>query len=362
MWIFLSTVLVAVFALPAAFPADAYTGDCSDISLKNLRGAVFTDKILGKKEKAEPGVVSQSYVAENLGYMKQHGLMLVRVPFYWEAYVNSPSAFMQELELIAKTAKANGMCIVFANFHYYTTSYWGLKVEGKSGGRGFPSFVVNDFPKKTDYISTAGPFWNAFLSNNIWINGKKVWDVQFEFFAKVINKVKSYDSVVGFEILNEPHLFKKEQYDKLGNYHTYLAKKMRAITDKKIFFDRETTRGIPREPSLEYKIFPRGVSGLVYTVQLYAVPTTGSSGMKQINLFKELSQKYGTQVFICEWAADNQSEAATFLKAFKNNGFGWSYYAWRKSTGGLGGTLYDSDSTSPTQDLKDLKAAMANVY
>jgi hypothetical protein len=342
--------------------ASAFTGNCRDVPVKDFRGAVFTDKILGKKERSTPGSVSVSYVTENLGYMKMHGINTVRVPYYWEAYVNNPSAFMAELDLIAKDAQSKGMCVVFANFHYYTSSHWQLKVEGKSGGRGFPSFVVDDFPKKSDYIATAGPFWSAFLSNSITINGKKVWDVQFEFMSKVINKVKGYKSVAGFEILNEPHLFNKGQYDKLGDYHTYMAKKMRSITDKKIFFDRETTRGFARDAGLEFKIVPTGVSKIVYTPQLYSVPKPGSTGMKQVNNFENLADKYNMEVMICEWAADSKSEAETFLKAFKANGFGWTYYAWRTSSGGLGGTLNDSDSKPPTTDLLNLKAAMNTVY
>ncbi len=359
----MSIVLAASIVSISSSSAAGFTGDCSDIAVKNFKGAVFTDKILGKKEKSTPGTVSASYVTEQLGYLKTHGFDTIRVPFYWEAYVNSPSAFMAELDLVAKTANSKGMCVIFANFHYYTSSYWNLEVEGKSGGRGFPSFVVNDFPKRNnDYIDTAGPFWNAFLSNTITIDGKKVWDASFEFMSKVINKVKGYNSVAGFEILNEPHLFKKDQYDKLGNYHTFMAKKMRSITDKKIFFDRETTRGFARDASLEYKIVPDGVSKLVYTVQLYATPSSGSHGAKQIERFVKISQDFNTEVLICEWAADTQSEATTFLKAFKSKNFGWTYYAWRQSTGGLGGTLYDSDTTSPTADLKDLKAAMEIVY
>ncbi|MGI0024519.1 MAG: glycoside hydrolase family 5 protein, partial [Nitrososphaera sp.] len=339
------SVMLAASVISAAsppLPVDAFTGNCANIAVKNFWGAALEDSILSRREKAAPASqVLTNYVTESISYMKLHGINTVRVPYYWEAYVNNPTVFMAELDLIAKTAQANGLCVVFANFHYYTTSYWGL-----NGGRGFPSFVVGDFPKKDNYIQTAGPFWNAFLSNNFYVNGKKVWDAQFEFLSKVINKVKGYNSVAGFEILNEPHLFNKAMYDKLGNYHTYMAKKMRAITDKKIFFDRETAWGFSRDSTLEYKIVPQGVSKLVYAAQLYAVPTTGSLGMKQLNNFKTWSQQWGTEVLVCEWAADDKSEATTFAKAFKDKGFGWSYHSWKKKATGLGGALYDSDTTS----------------
>jgi hypothetical protein len=296
-------------------------------------------------------------------YIKSNGFNTIRVPFYWEAYVNNPTVFMAEMDLVAKTAQANDICVVFANFHYYTSSYWGLQVEGKSGGRGFPSFVVNDFPKRTDYIQTAGPFWNAFLSNNIVINGRNVWDVQADFIKSAINKVDHYESVAGYEILNEPHLFDESHYDKLGNYHTYMAKEMREVSDKKIFFDRETTRGTPRESSLEYKIVPRGVTGIVYGVQLYSVPTSGSFAMKQINNFKEWSQDWGVEIFIGEMAADSQSEIDTYLSVLKSNGFGWTWYAWKRSgSSGIGETIYESSTVAPNTILKMLEASVAKIY
>jgi hypothetical protein len=179
----------------------------------------------------------------------------------------------------------------------------------------------------------------------------------------VINKVDGYSSVAGYEILNEPHLFKKEQYDKLGDYNTFMAKKIRSISDKKIFFDRETTRGFQREPSLETHIFPTGVSGVVYAPHLYSVPKPGSQGEKQIKNIKSWATQKNTEVLICEWGAETQSDAVTFMKAFKAYGFGWTAHSWKKSgSGGLGSTLYDSDTTSPTGALKVLMAALDVVY
>ena len=357
--ILLSGVLVAS-TIPSSYAAT----DCSDIPVKNFRGAVFMDKTLSRNEGSGDAGVLTSYVTESMKYIRLSGFNAVRVPFYWEAYVNDPSSFMAELELIAKKARDNNICVVFDNHHFYTSSHWNLEVKNKSDGRGFPSFVVERFPERNnDYIDTAGPFWNAFLSNSYSIDGTKVWNVQWSFFSKVIKKVDDYGSVAGYEILNEPHLFKKEHYDKLGDYNTFMAKKIRSISDKKIFFDRETTRGFQREPSMELRIFPDGVSGLVYSPHLYSVPTSGSQGMKQINNFEKWADARNTEVLIGEWGADTKSEMVTFLKAFKSNGFGWTAHSWKKSgSSGLGVSLYDSGSTWPTTDLKNLKAAMTTVY
>jgi hypothetical protein len=354
----LSAILFSSVVAASSQPADAFTGNCANIAVKNFKGVVFIDATLMKNQASDPAT-PPGYVAESMKYIKSNGLNAIRVPYYWEAYVFNPTAFMNEIVLIAKAAQQRGICVIFSNFHYYTSSYWHFKPRHL----GFPSFVVDDFPKKATYIETARPFWNAFLSNNIEINGRKVWTVQFEFIAKVINKVKGYNSVAGFEILNEPHLFSKEMYDKLGNYHTFMAKKIRSITDKKIVFSRETTWGFTREPTLEHKIVPDGVSRLVYGPSLYAVPYPSSQGMQQINNFKTWSQKWGTEVLVKEWSADTYKEAVAYLRAFKANGFGWTYQSWHNGhSGGLGESLYQSDTAPRTEGLRILVSAMRDVY
>jgi hypothetical protein len=329
-----------------------------------LRGAVFMDPILGTRENGGTVRMPLNYVKDSMKYMQLNGMNLARVPFYWESYVHDPVAFMNELELIAQAADANNMCVIFDNHHWYTTSYWNLEILGNSDGRGFPSFVVKDFANKNnDYEDTAGPFWAAFLANKISVNGKGVWEVQAEFFTKVIQRVDNYKSVTGYEIINEPHLFDPSHYEKLGDYHTYMAKKIRAATDKKIVFDRETARGFTREPHSEYKIVPTGVSGVVYGPHLYAIPSAGSQGEKQLDNFAQWSRDWNMEILVGEWSADTTADTDTYLKAFEARGFGWTYYAWKptQSRGG-GSSLYDSPTADPTEALRQLVSSISRVY
>jgi aryl-phospho-beta-D-glucosidase BglC (GH1 family) len=322
------------------------------------------DPVLSKREGGGMFSVPSNYVSESMRHMNMHGMNVVRVPFYWESYHNNADAFLNQLELVARAAQANDICVIFDNHHWYTSSYWNIEIEGNSDGRGFPSVVVKSFPLRNgDYEDTAGPFWKAFLSNSFSVGGKKIWDYQADFFAKVINRVDRFDSVIGYEILNEPHLFSKDQYDDLGDYHTYMAKKIRTLTDKMIVFDRETARGFVRDPDLEHKIVPAGVSNIVYGPHLYAVPLPGSNAEKQIANFKEWSRDWGVKILVGEFSADTQSETDLFLREFKENGFGWSYYAWKPTTArGGGNTLYDTGSTSPTAALKQLIEAINKIY
>ncbi|MCI0563705.1 MAG: cellulase family glycosylhydrolase [Nitrososphaera sp.] len=348
-------------------PIPEPTAECSDVPMSQLRGTVFIDPILSRFENDGGPSAPADYVQDSMRYIKLHGMNLVRVPFYWEAYVSWPAGFMNELELIAQAADANDICVVFDNHHWYTSSYFADVDIGKTGTpKGFPSFVMQGYPTSGDYESVAGMFWGDFLTNNIEIEGQQVWDVQADFFAKIIEKVDGYDSVAGYEILNEPHLFDVSQYDSLGEYHTYMADKIRSMSEKKIIFNRETARGFQRDPGMEERIVPQGVSGLVYGPHLYSVPTVGSQGENQIDKFKQWSAEWGVEIMIGEWSAETQEEVDSFVFAFRDAGFAWTYYKWSaaKTSGGdhLGNVLYDSDSSPPTLYLEYLTNSLDAAY
>ena len=340
--------------------------DCSNIPMRDLRGVVFVDNVLSIREKGGTFHPPGDYVSESMRHIKMHQMNLVRVPIYWESYANNSAAFLQELEVVAHSAAENDICVIYDNHHWYTTSYWDIKKLGDAEGRGFPSFVVENFPLTQgvdEYTSTAEPFWTAFLKNDITVDGKQIWDLQLEFLGKVIGRVDRFDNVIGYEILNEPHLFNASQYDDLGRYHTYMAKGIREISDKKIFFDRETTKGFQRLSSLESKIVPQNVSDVVYTPHLYAPPYPGSQAEDQIKKFKTWSEQWGLEVLVGEWSAASQDESDAYLKSFRDNGFGWTYYSWRPiESRGLGVSLYDTTWTPATDGLVQLTESIKKTF
>jgi cellulase (glycosyl hydrolase family 5)/concanavalin A-like lectin/glucanase superfamily protein len=350
---------------PDPDPVPVQTGTCSAMPMKDLRGVVFLDPKLARTEGDDGNSSPTNYVEDSMKYINLHGFNLVRVPYYWEGYQSWPSAFMAELDLVAQAAQKNDICVIFDNHHWYTSSYAkNLDLGKKTNPKGFPTIVMSGYPATGDYESAMGQFWTDFLANNISINGKKIWDVQAEFMAKVINKVDKYDSVTGYEILNEPHLFDVTQYDDLGNYHTYMAKKIRALSDKKIFFDRETTRGFQRQPTLEYKIVPEGVAGVVYGPHLYSVPTPGTQGEIQVDKIAKWSEEWGVEILLGEFAGETQADIDSFITTFKAVDFGWTYYKWAPDANAdnLGNILYDSDKTETTIYLTYLTNSMNEVY
>lgn len=342
------------------------TKECSTLPMEELRGVVFMDSVLSNREKGGTFLAPNNYVEESMRHISMRGMNLVRVPFYWEAYVNNSAAFVEELKVVARSAAENDICVIFDNHHWYTSSHWGIGTIGDASGRGFPSFVVRDFPvlaSESTYQSTAAPFWAAFLRNEIIIDGKSVWDLQMEFLAVVISEVDQFDNVVGYEILNEPHLFDASQYEDLGNYHTYIAREIRELTDKRIFFNREVTVGFQRLPALEYKIVPQYVSGVVYAPHIYSELNGESRAEEQLAKFKEWSEDWGVQVLIGEWSASSQDETDMYVNAFKENEFGWTYYSWTPiQSRGKGVSLYDAELAPSTEGLKQLSASIERVH
>lgn len=336
---------------------------CSERPVKDFIGVAFIDDLLARREVTGGTTTTDEYVTESMRHIKSNGFTGIRVPYYWEAFVYNSTEFMDRIEFIAQTAQDRGICVFYDNHHFYTTSIWNL-IDGKTPGRGFPSFVVKDFANvNNDYIQTAGPFWDAYLTNSILIDGVPVWDVQADFFRTIINRVDNYESVAGYEILNEPHFFDSTFYDKLGAYHTFMAGEIRKSTDKKIFFDRENTWGFPRDPNLEPKTGPTGVTGIVYAPHLYAIPYPGSQAETQIQNFVAWSQQWGSEILIGEMAPDTQADADQFLTVLKDNEIGWTVWSWKTAVStGLGRTYYESDTVEATDVLKMLVAAMANVY
>lgn len=359
---YLQEELTSQFALDLDFG----TRDCSNIPVSEFRGVVFIDHILSGKESGVSFVPSSNYVSDSMRQIRMHDMNFVRVPMNWESYANNSAVFLAEVELVARAAADNDLCVIFDNHHWYTSSYWGIQVIGDAEGRGFPSYVVKDFPLMVaddEYVATAAPFWSAFLKNEIIVDGRPVWDLQLDYLEEVIQRVDRFDNVVGYEIMNEPHLFNASQYEDLGRYHTYMAREIRQVTDKRIFFDRETAWGFQRNPSLEYQILPQNVSGVVYTPHLYSVPYEGSQAEGQIKNFKRWSEEWGMEVLVGEWSARSQLDTDVFLSSFKENEFGWTYYSWRPTESrGRGVSLYDANWIPATEGLQQLTAAMEKLY
>jgi hypothetical protein len=128
-----------------------------------------------------------------------------------------------------------------------------------------------------------------------------------DYMIDLIKAVDSYDSVIGYELLNEPHIWagptsatRDEDYISLGEFHTYMVNRFRATnpqtgqpyTTKVIVFTRETAHpggGGPgaygRDPNLEINVIPRDpLKNMWYWPHLYAMPGTGGANSQLSSL------------------------------------------------------------------------------
>ncbi|MCS6767398.1 MAG: cellulase family glycosylhydrolase [Candidatus Nitrosocaldus sp.] len=337
---------------------------CSALSFFEFTGVVFIDPILSSAENENRVSKETKAIVRSIEYLSAAGFTGIRVPFYWEAYVARPSEFTERLKLIAETAEENGLCIVWDNHHYYTTSAWELTKNGKPiKGRGFPSFLVNNYEVSGEYNLVAEPFWRDFLKNNITVNGKKVWDLQLEFLTNVVNIVEEYKSSKGLEILNEPHLWRREQYNDLANYYKHMATELRKITDMTLIIKRETMRSSEgRDPAQLYKLIPTTVSNVAFSPHLYSLPCDGCKGERQLNIFKQLANDLNIQIYIGEFAAKQQEHADIFLSKFKSYKFGWTEYRWSKYPPSEQGAHLYIINGEPTPHLMYLLRAYEKYY
>lgn len=252
------------------------------IPFNKLHGVNYIDPVLTRKEKSPILPIQKGEIEKLVPIAKQAGFNVFRIPVNWEAYVGNEDNFLGQLVAIVEEANSHDI-FVWIDFHQYdTTSNWNSKV---SKGRGFPEFVVSCYDPKGNYERDpeVRAFWDDYYLNEVRDPNDSckrtldVWDLQADFMKAMIEEVDHYPNVIGYEILNEPHVWADEHYDELGQLHTEIAKKIRKDTDKLIMFTRETTHGFesdgsryPRKIGLEYKILPKDpAKNVMYVPHLY---------------------------------------------------------------------------------------------
>ena len=194
-----------------------------------------TPSSLPQQQQQQP---PDDYVEDSFRIFEQSGIKCIRVPLYWESYERNPECFNQELVSISSLADKYGISCIYDNHQWKCSSYFGV-------GIGFPnSLLTSSFGEYLPAIDYAGcpskqilKTWNEWWDRKLKTNeGKDCWDAQLEFLEEMINTIKDKNSTLGFEILNEPMIFRQADFRKVGIYHDYFVKHISEITDKTLFF------------------------------------------------------------------------------------------------------------------------------
>ncbi len=293
---------------------------------------------------------------------KKSDFNLFRIPVKWEAYVGNEDNFLAELDYIVKTANENKILVWIDFHHFHATSHWGKKV---AKGEGFPKFVVSCYKptKQYDRDPEVRAFWNDYYLNKVRDSSNKckgtidVWSLHADFMKDMIKEVDHYPNVIGYELLNEPHVWKDADYENLGIMHTEIAKKLREVTEKTIIFTRESPRGLQddedeytRKPDLQYKILPKVDGKIMYAPHVYGLDNIE----KHVDNWKEDQKKwksmgYDVEIGVGEWAtqppqlkkgkAVTQENIDDFVKVWSREGYMHTYWAFGCFSCGEGNVL-----------------------
>jgi Cellulase (glycosyl hydrolase family 5) len=160
-----------------------------------------------------------------------------------------------------KTADRYGIRVIYNN-HQYQTSSW---LDPKNG-TGFPASLFHDIDGPLYERGSGGKthhesskiWWTNWWNRSIKDPGGADGSVRMaEFLKKIVNAVNEHTSTIGYEILNEPQIHNDRQWNKVGEFNTYMVKELRNITQKIIVFSQQ----IPGSKSAEtINITPKNIA------------------------------------------------------------------------------------------------------
>ncbi|MGI0012419.1 MAG: cellulase family glycosylhydrolase [Nitrososphaera sp.] len=350
----------------------------SVIPFGELHGVNYIDRILVRNEGANATPVRPGQVDKLVEKAKESGFNVFRVPVAWESYVDNKATFLKELDYLVSTANKHEIYVWIVFFQYDASSHWPWKVS--PFGVGFPKYVVSCYQPIKDYEMDLEirEFWDDYYSNKVRDSSNSckrtldVWTLQAGFMEDIINVVDKYPNLIGYELINEPHVWKDSHYDRLGDLHTWFAKELRKSTDKVLIFTRETTHGLKsdgtvylRKPDLQYKILPKDpAKNVMFSPHLYDL----NEIEKHVSQWKELKKKwasmgYDVKISVGEWAAKppqltkgkavTQQNIDRFVSVWEREGWMHTYWAYGGFADGEGRVLveYSGDLTSAGEYL-----------
>ncbi|HEY5631490.1 MAG TPA: cellulase family glycosylhydrolase [Nitrososphaeraceae archaeon] len=278
-----------------------------------------------------------NYYEGSFRLISQSGMNHVRYVFYWESYIRSPDQFIDELNTVAKTADKYNIHVVYANHQFHTSSWLDPK-----NGVGFPSLLFkNDSNNHSlslyPYDSGGSPkskvaqiWWTNWLDRNIKdTNGDDGWALQADFLKKVVNTVERHPSTLGYEILGESQVHKIDEWDKLGQYNTFMTDILRKITPKTIIFSMSTpvdldnqtigvtaeniARTIPTTSTVDAgnssdknatatNINAYGNRNFAFKFDVYDLPTPTRLEGKRLDVFAKAGQIAKVPIYAGEWS------------------------------------------------------------
>lgn len=291
----------------------------------------------------------ENYYEDSFRAFSQAGINFVRYLFFWESYEKDPFSFINELATVADTADRWKIKVIYTNDQYHTSSW----LEPTSA-TGFPSLLFKNNPS---YVygtggglgpkdTVAKKWWTDWLNRAVkGPNGVDGWTLQADFLKKIVNVADKHNSTLGYEIINEPHISAVDQWQKVGNYNTFITDQLRKVTQKTIVYDRQVPSDLygPLEinPENMAKMAPANKTNVMFKATLYGIPVRNSFAEDRLNAYVKAAQIAGVPLCMCEFNLKsyqqhptpekniNQTLVNVFIDKFKEaNVWGWAYWLW----------------------------------
>ena len=229
----------------------------------------------------------------------------VRYRFYWESYVRNSSAFLKEIEDVAKAADKYGIKVVYDNHQFHTSSWLNA-----GRGTGFPPYFFTDHALYeqdsggTPKSAVSKTWWTNWWNNAMTVNGSDGWTLQLDFLKNIVSITDKHPSTIGYEILSEPQVHSEDQWAKIGKYNTFMTDELRKITNKTIIYSMNIPIDLKSSinvnaPNLA-KMTPQNKQNVVFKFSLYGIPNDGYQSDK-LQLFENASRIAGVPLYIGEW-------------------------------------------------------------
>jgi hypothetical protein len=298
--------------------------------------------------------------------------------------------FMEELTTVAQTADRWGIKVLYDNHQWHTSSWL------ESRATGFPSFLFEANPELepdsggNTNDEAAGIWWTDWWNRSVKdTQGNDGWSLLSEFLTRIVNTLDSHPSTIGYEILSEPQIHSDDQWEKVGQFNTFMVNELRKVTQKTIAFSQQVPASVNAPnidvtPDNQAKMVPTDKSNIVFKISLYGV-STDSFQKARLEGLVEAAQLAGVPLYVGEWnnvvrereggvfrispeASDlTQEETNLFLQDFKGlDVWGWAYWQWNFNSHRVPNfnlvVVSEDGRIVPTKYYEQLKEAISQQY
>ena len=356
-----------------------------------LVGVVLKGAYVDQKEnRPTTSLPPANYFDESFRLIKDAGLNHVRFLIYWEAYEKNPEAFMNELEQVASAADKYGINVIYDNHQWHTSSCL------EKRGTGFPNslFVNNSIQCGMEVGGKEGQpvaklWWSNFWDGSIKdAQGKDAWTLLADFWKKVVTKLDGHPSTFGYEILSEPHVESSDQWEKIGNFNSFITDELRTLTNKTIVYSMNVPvdlgGSIQLTPENLAKMAPTNKENVWFKISVYGIPDRDKYQQERWDMFLKTSELTGEPLYVGEWnnvvrtqvngvfqidplkSGLTPEATEAMLQAFKNaNITASAFWKWDyqdADTASFNLILNQNGTITPTEYYTVLKNAVAKVY